>query len=164
MAWRTWGARDAADAGHGDAAYLFADRASGVWTAGEGSALHEQQGRASGKVGIDRFALPHRHTHRWGADQIRDLGVVGGDDQRVADEQFAVAVLRDGLADRVLDGSAEAVEIERIDPSVHESEAVGRRDDRVDLEVKDRRSSGPRPSEGHRRTVAMHRRAQARGR
>ena len=92
----------------------------------------QPKNRACGQVRVYGIAQDHRHAHGRRRDQEANAWMARLDDLRRPDEQLAVVTRANQFLQSFLNIPSEFVGIQVVDPTVHESEAIGRANDSID--------------------------------
>ena len=109
--------------------------------------LDKQKDSTCSKVWVDRFGQSHRHAHGRRDDEERDICIVSLDDVGNSHQQFTVMPLGYHLLHALLQIGPEIAEVQRVNSSIHESEAIGRANYRVAGGVEDRAAVNVDPGE-----------------
>jgi hypothetical protein len=92
---------------------------------GERSVEDEAEDRSSCEIRVHGVAKDHGYAHRWRDNQEGEGRISSLDDVSVANDELATVPFANDALNAILQLSAEALEIYRVDAAVHEAEAVG---------------------------------------
>lgn len=110
--------------GERDARNVIANRFSFEPPGSEVAVPHQEQNGAGRQVRIDRRLKSRRDSHRRCRDQKGDLDIVGVDTECLSHQQFSEVVPLNFFLHLILDLRAESLEVESVDPPIHEAEAI----------------------------------------